>query len=115
MGRMNEQFFCSFPLREVRLPGLRAELQAVEDVQRLILSDKAGVKWEIRPITFTEGEQGRAPLSLSLYHRGNNKLMHYQKQSAPAHIEGVRRLLRYIRNHEQYERTRISGRLRKKR
>ena len=114
MGRMNEESFCSFPLREIRLPGLRAGLQPVEDVHKLVLFDKAGAKWEIRPITFTEGEQGRVPLSLSLYHRGNNRLMHYQKQSAPAHIEGVRRLLRYIRNHEQYEKTGISRRLRKK-
>ncbi|HEY6539679.1 MAG TPA: hypothetical protein VIZ18_02035 [Ktedonobacteraceae bacterium] len=115
MGTMNEKTFCSFPLREVRLLGLRAELQSVGDVQRLVLFDKAGVKWEIRPITFIEGEQGREPLTLSLYHRGHNRSMHYQKQSAPAHIEGVRKLLRYIRNHEQYERTGISGRLRKKR
>lgn len=90
MGRMNEEFFCYFPLREIRLPGLRAELHPVEDVQKLALLDKAGAKWEIRPIIFKEGEQGRMPLSVSLYYRGHDSSMHYQKRSAPAHREGVR-------------------------
>src|SRR5579859_3818276 len=102
---MNEDIFCGFPIREVRLLGLRAELQQIEDVKRLSLFDKEGIKWEIRPITFREQGGRRIPETLSLYHRSKQGPMHYQKRSAPAHTDGVRRLLQYIRHHEQYERT----------
>jgi len=101
---MNEDTFCGFLVREIRILGLRAELQQIGESRKLLLLDKAGTKWEIRPITFREQDGRRVPATLSLYHRSKQGPMHYQKYSAPAHAEGVRRLLRYIRQHEQYER-----------
>jgi hypothetical protein len=110
----DEQCYCGFSVREMRIPGLRPGVVAGADTQRLTLSDKAGVKWEIRPMTFREEEGKRLPASLSLYHRSKQGPMHYQGYAKPATHDGVQRLLRYIRWHEQYEKTGISGRIRRK-
>src|SRR5712692_9996061 len=112
---MNEDTFCGFSLREIRILGLRAELLEVAGTIRLLLVDEKGAKWEIRPITFREQGDERIPISLPLYHRGKQGPMHYQNRSAPAHTEGVRRLLQYVRRHEQYERTGVKGKIKRKR
>ena len=97
--------FCGFSLDDVRILGLHPELIEIEsDVYKLALCDKKGIKWEIRPILF--GGNTRIPVSISLYHRntGNSK-MHYQKVYGPATKAGVGKILQYIANHEQYERS----------
>ena len=99
--------FCGFSLEDVRILGLHPELIEIEsDVYKLALCDKRGPKWEMRPITFQENT--RIPASISLYHRnkGNSK-MHYQKVHRPATKSGVQKILNYITNHEQYEKTGI--------
>ena len=88
--------FCGFPLEEVRILGLHPELvEMQEEVYKLVLCDKRGPKWELRPILFQENT--RVPLSLSLYHRNrDNKKMHYQKVYRAANKAGVQGILDYI-------------------
>ena len=97
--------FCGFSLDDVRILGLHPELIEIEcDVYKLALCDKKGPKWEIRPILFRENT--RIPLSISLYHRNKgNPKMHFQKVYRPATKAGVKKILRYIADHEQYERS----------
>ena len=87
--------FYNFSLRDIRIPGLRGEV--LETTLRLL--DKEGTKWEIRTIT-----QER----LSLYHRGNQGTMHYQKRSESTTSRGVENLLTYVLRHEEYERKKRS-------
>ena len=101
---MSDDRFCGFPLKEMNIPGLRFTIEESYHAQKLVISDKIGVLWEIRQIMFDgEGEE-RVPTMLSLYHRSKHgKPMHYQKRSAPATYYGVARLLDYIHHHDEYK------------
>lgn len=97
--------FCGFSLEEVRILGLRPELvEIAEETYKLVLVDKKGPKWEIRPITFQDNTC--IPTRISLYHRNRgNPRMHYQKISKKATKGGVQSILHYIAKHEEYEKT----------
>lgn len=99
--------FCGFSLDEVRILGLHPELVEIEEgIHKLVLCDKRGPKWEIRPILFQENTH--IPISISLYHRNKgNAKMHYQKVHKAANKGGVQEILSYIANHELYEKTSI--------
>jgi len=109
---VEEATFCGYPLKSIRIRGLHPELVTLEETQRLLLSDKQGVKWELRPMLFNERAGSRVPTLLFLYHRDHNPLQkkrHYQGRQASASREGVQKLLAYIETHEQYEKAKLAA------
>ena len=96
--------FFGYPLDEVVLPGLLATLEERDGAPYLQLRDADGPKWEIRPIEYTGERTKKVWTSLSLYHRSTREEgMHYQKRTARATTNGVRRLLEDIAEHEWFQ------------
>jgi hypothetical protein len=87
--KIMDDHFYGFPLKSVRINGLRAVLVDTT----LQLYDKEGVKYEIRTITSDR---------LSVYHRSLVGPMHYQKYSDKTTYSGVASLLFRIKEHEIY-------------
>src|SRR5689334_17030855 len=110
LSKFNEHTFYGIAAPP-QVQGLAGEIRYSErGGQRyayIIYRDASGIKWRIMPsIVATSGKIS----ALRLYHRNSEggRGFHSQGQTVWGTHEGLRDLIAYIRNHEEYE---ASGRL----
>lgn len=99
--------FYGMRLETIHVEGLTPRLfhgiRQGEPYTRLDLLDATGVKWQIRPTSFS---LKKIPASFRLYHRNRYgpRGFHSQKELATGtRSSAVRDLLDYVARHEQYE------------
>ena len=109
--RLEGGSFCGKEIHPSMVDGLTAELRTGKrqsiPIEYIVFRDSRGIKWKIIPTINVDCKHPGTVRWIGLYHRNahGRKGFHSQHARAFGNKKGVEELLKAIREHEQYEKT----------